>query len=189
MAPKLNILNGLTEKHWNVIRFVRESFYRSGIFPRVYETAKANGLTYRELRHLFPTGYLRGVCLISGITYKDRLVAYYGEPSLIPAVAEAEMKQKVKTYPVDPYGFLMKPSEWDEDYAIRKAEEMEIPVLLSDKHWRMIHCLREQYEKTGTVPTVYECCESSGIELEDMEKLFPDGYQRGAIKIAGLRVR
>ena len=99
------------------------------------------------------------------------------------------MQQKVKTYLVDQYGFLMNPSEWDEGYAIRKAEEMKIPGMLSDEHWKIIHCLREQYEKTGTVPTVFQCCESSCIELEDMEKLFPDGYQRGAIKIAGLRVR
>ena len=35
MAQKLNIHDGLSEKHWNVIRFVRESFYQSGTFPRV----------------------------------------------------------------------------------------------------------------------------------------------------------
>ena len=189
MASKLNIRHGLSEKHWNVIRFVRESFCRSGIFPRVYETARANGLTYRELEHLFPTGYLRGVCLISGVTYKDRLVAYYGEPSLIPGAEKAEMKQKVKTYLVDQYGFLMKASEWDEEYAARKAEEMKMPGMLFDMHWQIINFLREQYRKTGVVPTVYECCESNNIGLEALEKLFPDGYQRGAVKISGLRVR
>jgi TusE/DsrC/DsvC family sulfur relay protein len=189
MASKLNIPDGLSEKHWNVIIFVRESFFRSATFPTVFDTAKANGLTYRELRHLFPTGYLRGVCLISGITYKDRPMGDYGELSLIPAVEKAGMKQKVKTYLVDQYGFLMKASEWDEDYAIRKAEEMKMPGMLSDKHWQIIHFLREQYKRTGVVPTVYDCCESNNIELEDMEKLFPDGYQRGAVKISGLRVR
>lgn len=189
MAPKLNIHHGLSEKHWNVIEFVREPFFRSATFPTVFQTAKANGLTYRELMDLFPTGYLRGVCLMAGITYKDRLVDYYGEPSLIPAVKKAAMKQKVKTYLVDEYGFLMKASEWDEKYAIRKAEEMKMPGMLSDKHWRIIHSLREQHSRTGIVPTVYECCESNNIELEDMEQLFPDGYQRGAVKLAGLRVR
>jgi tRNA 2-thiouridine synthesizing protein E len=189
IARKLNIRHGLSEKHWNVIRFVRESFYQCGIFPRVYETAKVNGLTYRELRQLFPTGYLRGVCLISGMTYKDRLMDHYGELSLIPAVEKEKMKQKVKTYVVDQYGFLMNASEWDEEYAIRKAEEMKMPGMLSDKHWQIIHFLREQYRRTGIVPTVYESCESNNIELEGMEKLFPDGYQRGAVKIAGLRVR
>ena len=114
---------------------------------------------------------------------------YYGELSLIPGVDKAEMKQEVKTYLVDQYGFLMKASEWDEDYAIRKAEEMKMPGMLSDKHWQIIHFLREQYKRTGVVPTVYDCCESNNIELEDMEKLFPDGYQRGAVKLSGLRVR
>lgn len=189
MAPKLNILHGLSEKHWKVIIFVRESFYRSATFPRVFETAKANGLTYRELRDLFPTGYLRGVCLISGITYKDRPADYYGEPSLVPTVERAEMKQKEKTYRVDQYGFLMKASEWDEEYAIRKAEEMKMPGMLFDMHWQIIIFLRKQYSRTGVVPTVYECCESNNIELKDLEKLFPDGYQRGAVKISGLRVR
>ncbi|MCJ7807152.1 MAG: TusE/DsrC/DsvC family sulfur relay protein [Dehalococcoidia bacterium] len=189
MAPKLHIRHGLSEKHWNVIRFVRESFFRSATFPTVFQTAKANGLTYGELRDLFPTGYLRGVCLLAGINYKDRLVDYYGEPILAPTVEKAAMKQNVKTYLVDEYGFLMKASEWDEEYAIRKAEEMKMPGKLSDKHWQIIHFLREQYRRTGVVPTVYECCESNNIELEDMEKLFPDGYQRGAVKVSGLRVR
>ena len=27
------------------------------------------------------------------------------------------------------------------------------------------------------------------IDLDELQKLFPDGYHRGAVKIAGLRVR
>jgi len=41
---------------------------------------------------------------------------------------------------------------------------------------------------TGLVPTLYETCTASDLELEDLERLFPDGYQRGVVKIAGLRV-
>ena len=37
------------------------------------------------------------------------------------------------------------------------------------------------------VPTVYEACADNGLELEDLEQLFSDGYHRGAVKLAGLR--
>jgi tRNA 2-thiouridine synthesizing protein E len=52
-----------------------------------------------------------------------------------------------------------------------------------------LNSIRKRFEETGTVPTVYETCEMNQIELEDLESLFPDGYHRGAVKIAGLRVR
>ena len=29
---------------------------------------------------------------------------------------------------------------------------------------------------------------ATSLDLEELEELFPDGYQRGAVKIAGLRV-
>ena len=59
---------------------------------------------------------------------------------------------------------------------------------LTDKHWQIINFLRKSFEKNNMVPTIYETCEANGIDLEELEKLFPDGYHRGAVKIAGLRV-
>ncbi len=52
----------------------------------------------------------------------------------------------------------------------------------------MIQFLRKHHAATGLVPTVYETCNANGLELEDLEQLFPDGYERGAVKIAGLSV-
>ena len=34
-----------------------------------------------------------------------------------------------------------------------------------------------------------ETCEANDIDLDELEQLFPDGYHRGVIKIAGLRLR
>ncbi len=48
--------------------------------------------------------------------------------------------------------------------------------------------LRKRFQETGSVPTVYETCEQNKIEIEDLERLFPDGYHRGAVKISGLHV-
>jgi tRNA 2-thiouridine synthesizing protein E len=60
---------------------------------------------------------------------------------------------------------------------------------LTDKHWQIIRFLREYYEKNDEIPTVYETCEANQINIEELDQLFPDGYHRGAVKIAGLRMR
>jgi tRNA 2-thiouridine synthesizing protein E len=76
LAPRLKIEGGLTEKHWAVIRYTREVFQEGGKCPSMYETCRVNGLSIRDLRHLFPTGYIRGVCKIAGLTYRDAYLKY-----------------------------------------------------------------------------------------------------------------
>ena len=191
MAPEVHIPGGLTEKHWNVIRFIRDSFKQKGESPLAYETCRANGLSHKNLKMLFPTGYLRGACKLAGITYRDRTVPYYGEQTLgsrvTPAYEEAPPKPEEKVYRVDAFGFLVDPSEWDRDFAINKADEMKIEGGLSDKHWKLIYFLRDSFEKDNSVPTLYECCDANQIEMEELERLFPHGYHRGLVKTAGLR--
>jgi tRNA 2-thiouridine synthesizing protein E len=36
---------------------------------------------------------------------------------------------------------------------------------------------------------VIETCEATDLDIAELERLFPDGYHRGAVKIAGLRLR
>jgi TusE/DsrC/DsvC family sulfur relay protein len=189
MAPEVKIPEGLTREHWKVIHFIREAFKQAGECPLVYQTCKANGLHLKDLKTLFPTGYLRGACKLSGITYKERLVDYYGEkgPKFRAEGARPESEEKV--YRVDVRGFLVDPSEWDENFAIHKATEMKMKEGLADKHWKIIHFLRDYYKQNGVVPTVYETCEANQIELDELERLFPDGYHREAVKIAGLQAR
>ncbi len=64
-----------------------------------------------------------------------------------------------------------------------------MPEKLNESHWQIIRFLREFFRKNHRVPTVYETCESLRLSIEELERLFPDGYHRGAVKIAGLRVR
>ena len=157
--------------------------------PLVYEACAANGLSWRGLRTLFPTGYLRGACLLAGVTYKDGQASHYGEPGPTRPRARERVRPTEKTYRVDTHGFLIDPAQWDEEYAVARSEEMNLPEGLTERHWQVIRFLRESYRKKGAVPTVYECCESNDLELEDLASMFPDGYHRGAVKIAGLRVR
>lgn len=192
LSLKLNIISGLSDKHWEVINYIREQFKKTGDCPLVYQTCKANGLSTKSFKLLFPTGYLRGACKLAGITYRDRIINYYGESVHFDEITtEERAKQeqiKKKVYRVDIFGFLVDPNEWDETYAVYKAAELKMTRGLTEKHWNIIKYLRNIFEKEKKIPNVFNCCDDNEIEIEDMEKLFPDGYHRGALKIAGLRV-
>ena len=185
-AADLGNADGLTQAHWKVIYFIRRSFEELGKCPLVYQTCKMNGLKLRELRELFPTGYLRGACKIAGITYRE---GYLGYNCLPTDTIEAQPPEAEKVYRVDVRGFLVDPLDWDEQFAIHKACEMKVPEKLGPKHWQVIYYLRGSFKISRRVPTVYETCEANDIEIEELERLFPDGYHRGAVKIAGLRAR
>lgn len=185
MAPKVGIIGGLSEDHWKIIYFIRDTFKKTGKCPLVYETCRMNRLHLEELKKLFPAGYLRGACKLTGITYKEGYLDQAGLEELAERITSPPQE---KSYEIDSRGFLVNPSDWDEGFAALKAYEMKMPKL-TEKHWTIIQFLRKSFEKNNLVPTVYETCEVNGIELDELEKLFPDGYHRGAVKVAGLRVR
>ncbi len=186
MSPKVGIISGLSEDHWKIIYCIRDSFKQTGKCPLVYEICRMNRLHLQELKKLFPAGYLRGACKLAGVTYREG----YLDQSWVEEFAEriTSGAQEEKTYEVNIRGFIINPNEWDKRFALSKAYEMKMPKL-TDKHWQIIYFLRNSFEKNNLVPTVYETCEANGIDLEELQKLFPDGYHRGAVKIAGLRVR
>ena len=187
MARELKMTGALSKDHWDVIGFIRSSFEKTGRCPLVYETCRMNGLVLKELKNLFPTGYLRGACKLAGITYKE---GYLGQARLPLTADDLNLIANKKIYRVDVRGFLIDPKDWDEFYAAFRAHDMKIAGgRLTDRHWEVIHFLRRQFGELGRVPTVYEVCESLPIGLEELEELFPDGYHRGAVKVAGLRVR
>lgn len=177
----------LTKEHWEVLNAIRDAYIEFGRCPIVYEVCRTCGLRLNDLRRLFPAGYLRGACKLAGITYKEG----YLHQSYLPTTAEdLNVISVKKTYTVDVRGFLVNPDDWDEYYAAFRAFDMKIPGgRLTAKHWEVIRYLREYYRKNREVPTVYEVCEQNGMDIKTLEELFPDGYHRGAVKIAGLRVR
>ncbi len=189
LAPTLKIPL-LTEDHWKVIHFIRSYCKKEGRCPLVYETCRQNGLWIKDLKRLFPTGYQRGACKLAGITYKDS----YPEFLMVPASESVRSDTagagaiEDKTYEVDVHGFLVHPDEWDERYAFIKSLEMGYPEGLSRRHWKIIQFLRDRFQATREVPTIFEVCEANKLELKDLEELFPHGYHRGAVKLAGLRI-
>lgn len=186
MAPELGIIGGLSDDHWCIITYIRDTFMKTGECPMVYEMGKNCGLKLGQMKRLFPTGYLRGACKLAGLTYAEEEVHSSWLPSTRMTRVTAPLAERV--YRVNYRGFLIDPSEWDEQYAVFKAREMGMQEL-SEKHWQLIGFLREQYDKTGEIPTVYETCQTRGLDLEALEKLFPTGYHRGVVKISGLKER
>jgi cysteine desulfurase family protein len=185
IAPGLGIPDGLSDEHWRVVRFLRQATVEAGRVPLIYQTCKKLGLGLEDLQRLFPTGYLRGACKIAGISYRD---SSFNEPRATKDEASAAPAFEGKSYPVDAHGFLQNPAYWDEHFATAKAEELGADRSLTDEHWNVIHFLRGAHAKTNAVPTVFETCAACGLSLEDLERLFPTGYHRGAVKISGLRV-
>ena len=188
MALQLKISQGLTIEHWDAINWIRKNFLEKGVCPNVYETCRVCGLRIAEMRRLFPTGYWRGACRLAGMVSGGAHLGPAFDPSYQPETMPY-MDSYNKTYEIDVRGFLVNPDDWDEYYAIYRALEMKIHGgKLNDKHWQVIKFLRDSYQKNKEVPNIYETCEANKIDLEELERLFPDGYHRSAVKLAGLRL-
>ncbi len=183
-APSVKIPSGLTDSHWKVINSIRQFFKDEGYCPMVHQTCKMNQFHLKDLELLFPAGHLRGACKLAGITYREGYASFSFKQA-----SDSRLPLPVKTYGVDVRGFLIDPEQWDEQFAVFKAHEMKMHKPLKDEHWRVISFLRDRYKTHRIVPTVFETCRANDMEIEDLEALFPDGYHRGAVKIAGLRVR
>jgi tRNA 2-thiouridine synthesizing protein E len=186
VASELNPPMELSKEHWDVINFIRNKFAEEGRCPLVYETCRQNGLSLDDLTRLFPSGYLRGACRMAGITYRE---GYLNQGFLPSSMEDHDLVASEKSYQVDVRGFLANPDDWDEYYAAYRAYDMKLSGgKLTEKHWQIIKYLRESYRAAKTIPTIYETCLNNGLEIEELEKLFPDGYHRGLIKIAGLQL-
>ena len=180
MAPRTGISGELTPAHWDLLWYIREFFLESGKCPVVHKACKAQNLRLGDLQRLFPAGYRRGACKLAGLCHDPENVNLFGSPK--SAVPESVSL----TYRINVRGFLVDPAEWNADFAEHKWEETKMPGPLTEKHWKIIYYLRAKFAKTGTIPTIYETCGDNDIDIEDFGALFPDGYHRGAVKVAGL---
>jgi tRNA 2-thiouridine synthesizing protein E len=186
MAPSVGITDGLTPSHWDVLRSIRETYLKTGSCPIVHKTCKAHKLSFKDLQRLFPSGYQRGACKLAGLSFMAEGVASPFYPTAPIHIGPIPLDKRV--YQVNVQGFLIDPNEWDEDYAIFKARELQMADPLGEKHWQIIRYMQSEYGKKGDIPTVYATCEAVGIDIDELAQLFPSGYHRGAVKIAGLNL-
>ncbi|HEY5276062.1 MAG TPA: TusE/DsrC/DsvC family sulfur relay protein, partial [Coriobacteriia bacterium] len=57
----------LTERHWQVVEFMRERYLRDGAAPSIRTLGKASGVPVKELYQLFPKGPAKLAAKIGGI--------------------------------------------------------------------------------------------------------------------------
>ena len=57
----------LTERHWLVVRFMRERFLLTGSAPSIRSLGKESGVSVKELYQLFPKGPAKLAAKIGGI--------------------------------------------------------------------------------------------------------------------------
>ena len=57
----------LTDRHWLVVRFMRERFLQTGTAPSIRSLGKESGVPVKELYQLFPKGPAKLAARIGGI--------------------------------------------------------------------------------------------------------------------------
>jgi TusE/DsrC/DsvC family sulfur relay protein len=70
MVPALAAQEGisyLTDRHWQVIHFMRSEYLEKGTGPTVRVLGKASGVSIKELYELFPKGPAKVAARIAGI--------------------------------------------------------------------------------------------------------------------------
>ena len=70
MAPLIARQEGITqlsERHWQVIKFMRHEYEAKGTGPTVRALGKTSGVSVRELYQLFPHGPAKEAAKIAGI--------------------------------------------------------------------------------------------------------------------------
>ena len=179
MARLQSIYAGLTEEHWNFINYIRQKFLQENDLPLLVKACADNNLRLSRLKLLFPTGYFRGACRIAGLSFKfmcdTNIWHSYETVSLLK-----------HDYKISEQGFLENFDDWDEHFANLVCGESKAPDGLTSVHWEIISFLRNYYLAMNNIPSVYEVCQAHNIDLNDLKELFPDGYRRGACRIAGL---
>jgi dissimilatory sulfite reductase related protein len=64
---RANGIEHLTDRHWLVVRFMRETFLETGTAPTIRTLGKVSGVPVKELYELFPKGPAKLAAKIGGI--------------------------------------------------------------------------------------------------------------------------
>jgi tRNA 2-thiouridine synthesizing protein E len=86
---------------------------------------------------------------------------------------------------LDPEGFLVDPADWTEEIAQDLAHDAGIAEL-TDRHWAVVHFMRDAYLKDGAAPSIRTLGKASGVPIKELYELFPKGPAKLAAKIAGI---
>jgi len=62
-----NGIDQLTDRHWMVVNYMRQSYLEEGSAPSIRTLGKASGVPIKELYQLFPKGPAKKAAKIAGI--------------------------------------------------------------------------------------------------------------------------
>jgi TusE/DsrC/DsvC family sulfur relay protein len=116
--------------------------------------------------------------LIDGVvtmSERDQFEDRYGTPG-------ANVDPKIV---LDGEGFLRNPSLWSEDVAAAMAREAGIRIL-NAQQWKVLRFIRAYYTQQGKAPLNHHIKAATGINLQEIEAMFPGGISNGAKRLAGL---
>jgi tRNA 2-thiouridine synthesizing protein E len=86
--------------------------------------------------------------------------------------------------PLNKEGHILNPGEWDERFTEKYAEKMD--VSLGPAQWKVIHYLRQYYEKHGLAPMFTFIRQDLGYSRKQLIDLFKVKRARDICQLAGL---
>ncbi|SMO42684.1 TusE/DsrC/DsvC family sulfur relay protein [Gracilimonas mengyeensis] len=60
-------IGALTDRHWEVINYIREEFEKNGDAPSIRKLTKESGVSTKELYQLFPKGPAKKAAKVAGL--------------------------------------------------------------------------------------------------------------------------
>ncbi len=85
---------------------------------------------------------------------------------------------------LDADGYLADPNAWTPEIAELFAQELGLE--LTDRHWQVINFVRDEFAKTGEMPSLRRITKQSGVPTKELYKLFPKGPAGKIAKISGM---
>lgn len=74
LLAKADNIQEMSEKHWAVVRYIRQYYLENQLAPMVRSLCKATDLKLREIYDLFPLGPAKGACKVAGLPKPDGCV-------------------------------------------------------------------------------------------------------------------
>lgn len=74
LFAKADGIENMTEKHWMIVKFIRNNYEEKGNAPMIRSICQSTGIKLREIYELFPLGPARGACRVAGLPKPDGCV-------------------------------------------------------------------------------------------------------------------
>ena len=89
-------------------------------------------------------------------------------------------------FDLDEEGFLQEPERWTKEIAEEFAKKEATSHPMTEDHWKVVNYIRNYYVEYDIAPPIRMLVKATGLSLDKINELFPNGPAKGACKIAGL---